>query len=151
MCNYWLLLTHTESVVYNSPGVTCTSWTHFISHIEHFMSMCFTTLHQDNYRTSGGRASLKFHSIHTDHGRSATAKGDWEKNMVLKKKYKLKTKNVNIYMTDLKIAGINDKYNYFSRLLGLQLLKLASWRKMNFDQALVRSYMNKVASRTRKL
>lgn len=54
-------------------------------------------------------------------------------------------------MTDLKIAGINDKYNYFSRLLGLQLLKLASWRKMNFDQALVRSYMNKVASRTRKL
>lgn len=103
------------------------------------MSMCFITLHQDNYRTPGGKASLKFHSIHTDHGRSATAKDDWEKNMVLKKKkYKFKTKIVNIYMTDLKIVGINGKYNYSSRLLGLQLLKLASWRKMNFDQALVR-------------
>lgn len=48
-------------------------------------------------------------------------------------------------MTDLKIAGINGKYNYFSRLLG-QLLKLASWRKMN--QALLCQYMNKVLSGT---
>lgn len=50
-------------------------------------------------------------------------------------------------MTDLKIAGINGKYNYFSWLLG-QLLKLASWRKMNFDQALLCQYMNKVLSGT---
>lgn len=53
------------------------------------MFTCFTTLHQDNYRTSGGKASLKFHSIHTDYERRATVKGNWEKNMVFKKEKNL--------------------------------------------------------------
>lgn len=79
------------------------------------MFTCFTTLHQDNYsyRTSEGKASLKFHSIHTDHERRATAKGNWREKNGIKKPCKFKTKNVNvnIYMTDLKIAGINGKYN----------------------------------------
>lgn len=54
------------------------------------MFMCFTTLHQDNYKTSGGKASLKFHSIHTDYERRATVKGNWEKKTwYLKKKKNL--------------------------------------------------------------